>query len=141
MPRRRALMVLQREPVFVVGSGGFIDELLGVAGAENLGASFGEPYPQVAVEWLIDAGPEVLIDMSDEPGDPLDYWSRWPAIPAVAAGRVLHLEPARVTLPGPWLDGAIEALVGALHGRETAQALRAALASQGEPAPGSGSSG
>jgi len=131
-PRRRALMVLQREPVFVVGSGGFIDELLEVAGADNLAASFGEPYPQVAMEWLVDVGPEVLIDMSDEPGDPLDYWRRWPAIPAVASGRVLHLEPATVTLPGPHLDVAIAELVAALHGPEAAEALRLALAAADE---------
>ncbi len=122
-PRPRALIVLQRDPVFVVGSGGFIDELLAVAGADNLGAGFGEPYPQVAVEWLIDAAPDVLIDMSDEPGDPLDYWSRWPAIPAVASGRVLHLEPQIVTLPGPFLDRALLALVAALHGPAAAAEL------------------
>ena len=129
----RTLMVLQRDPVFVVGSGGFIDEMLTAAGADNLGASFGEPYPQVAVEWLIDARPDVLIDMTDEPGEPIAYWSRWPAIPAVAAGRVIHLDPRIVTLPGPWLDRALAELVAVLHGEEAAATLRVAQASP-EPA-------
>jgi len=119
----KTLVILQRDPVFVVGSGGFIDELLAATGARNLGAAFGEPYPQVAVEWLIAAGPEVLIDMTDEPGDPLVFWSRWPAIPAVAARRVLHLDPEIVTLPGPYLDRAVESLVEALHGRSVAMRL------------------
>ena len=119
----KTLVILQRDPVFVVGSGGFIDELLASTGARNLGAAFGEPYPQVAVEWLIDAGPEVLIDMTDEPGDPLAFWSRWPAIPAVAARRVLHLDPEIVTLPGPYLDRAVAALVEALHGSSVAMQL------------------
>ncbi len=122
-PHLKTLVVLQRDPVFVVGSGGFIDELLKATGAENLGAAFGEPYPQVAVEWLIDAGPEVLIDMTDEPGDPLAFWSRWPAIPAVAARRVVHLDPQTVTLPGPHLDRAVVSLVEALHGRSVAARL------------------
>ncbi len=122
-PHPKTLVVLQRDPVFVVGSGGFIDELLQVTGAQNLGAAFGEPYPQVAVEWLIDAGPEVLIDMTDEPGDPLAFWSRWPAIPAVAARRVVHLDPQTVTLPGPHLDRAVVSLVEALHGRSVAARL------------------
>jgi ABC-type Fe3+-hydroxamate transport system substrate-binding protein len=118
--------------VFVVGSGGFIDEMLTVAGARNLGAEFGEPYPQVAVEWIVDAGPEVLIDMTDEPGDPLAYWSHWPAIPAVGAGRVLHLDPKTVTLPGPYLDRAIEVLVAAVQGEPLAEALRLAAANAGQ---------
>ena len=119
----KTLVVLQRDPVFVVGSGGFIDELLKATGAENLGAAFGEPYPQVAMEWLIDAGPEVLIDMTDEPGDPLAFWSRWPAIPAVAARRVVHLDPRIVTLPGPYLDRAVASLLEALHGPGVADRL------------------
>jgi len=130
-PRPRSLIVLQRDPIFVVGRGGFIDALLASAGALNLGASFGEPYPQVAVEWLVEAGPEVLIDMTDEPGDPLEFWSRWPAIPAVASRRVLHLDPKTVTLPGPYLDESVQALVLAIHGREAAGELAAARASAG----------
>ena len=123
----RTLLVLQRDPVFVVGSGGFLDELLGWAGADNLGARFDDPYPQVAVEWLVDVAPEILIDMTAEPGEPLEFWSRWPAIPAVAAGRVLHLDPQVVILPGPFLDRSIRALVETLHGASAAAELAALL--------------
>jgi iron complex transport system substrate-binding protein len=115
-PRQRTVLVLQRDPVFIAGRGNFLDELLVAAGAENLGAEFPDAYPQVAVEWLVEAAPELLIDMTDEPGDPYRFWSRWPAIPAVAAHRVLHLDPKTVTLPGPYLDRSIAALVSALHG-------------------------
>ncbi|MFP6607148.1 MAG: helical backbone metal receptor [Myxococcota bacterium] len=122
-PHPKALVILQRDPVFVVGSGGYIDELLAATGARNLGAAFDEPYPQVAVEWLVEAGPDVLIDMTDEPGDPHAFWSRWPAIPAVATRRVLHLDPEILTLPGPYLDRAVVSLVEALHGRSLAMQL------------------
>lgn len=124
-PAPRTVLVLQRDPVFVVGRGGFLDELLGWAGALNLGARFDEPYPQVAIEWLVDAAPEVVIDMTPEPGEPLEFWSRWPAIPAVAAGRVLHLD--QVYLPGPFLDRSLRALVEALHGASAAAELAALL--------------
>jgi len=121
--RPRTVIVLQRDPVFIVGSGSFLDELLAAAGGDNLGARFEDAYPQVAVEWLVEAAPEVLIDMTDEPGDPLAFWSRWPAIPAVETGRVLHLDPKTVTLPGPWLDRSIAAMVAALHGPSAAASL------------------
>lgn len=126
-PRPRTLVVLQRDPVFVVGRGSFIDELLEAAGADNLGRRFETAYPQVALEWLLDAAPEVLIDMTEGPSDPISYWSRWPAIPAVAAGRVLHLDPKTVTLPGPYLDRSIETLIVALHGEAARADLLAAV--------------
>ncbi|MFP8873242.1 MAG: hypothetical protein VCB42_01620, partial [Myxococcota bacterium] len=44
------------------------------------------------------------------------FWSRWPTLPAVAGERVFSLDPQSVTLPGPWLDRALLALVSALHG-------------------------
>ncbi|MDH3685509.1 MAG: helical backbone metal receptor, partial [Myxococcales bacterium] len=36
--RPRTVLVLQRDPLYVVGRGSFIDEMLGAAGAENLAA-------------------------------------------------------------------------------------------------------
>ena len=116
--RRRVpmIMVIQRDPIFIVGSGSFIAEMLTAVGADNLGAEFDDAYPRVAVEWLLAAAPEVLLDLTPESQEPLAYWSRWPALPAVVSGRVLRLDPERVTLPGPQLDDSLEALAIALHG-------------------------
>ena len=116
--RPRTLIVLQRSPIFVVGSGSFIDEMLTVAGADNVAASFSDPYPRVGAEWLVAAAPELLLDMSPDPEDAFGFWSRWPAIPAVAKRRVKRLDAERVTLPGPYLDRALETLAAALHGSE-----------------------
>jgi len=119
----RTVVVLQREPTFIVGRGSFIDEMLGVVGADNLGASFDAPYPRVSVEWMVGAAPEVLIDMSPDTQAPAEYWSRWPSLPAHLNGRVLHLDPAQITLPGPNLDRSLELLAVALHGEAVARAL------------------
>ena len=116
--RPRTVLILQRDPIFIVGSGSFIDEMLGWVGGVNLGAEFDEPYPRVAAEWLVAAAPEVLIDFSPDALRGLAYWSRWPSLPAVANGRVLAIEPEKVTLPGPHLDRALELLATALHGPE-----------------------
>lgn len=110
-PRRRVVLVLQRDPLFVVGRGSFVDEMLGAAGAENLGRAFAETWPQVSREWLLAAAPELILDASDaEAGEPGPYWSRWPSLPAVRDGRVVALPPGVVTLPGPWLDRALALL-------------------------------
>lgn len=114
-PRVRTLLVLQREPFFVVGRGSFIDEMLRMAGAENLGAAFPEPYPRVEPEWLIDAAPELILDATDSTQEPERFWARWPSLPAVAQGRVVALGPGVATLPGPYLDRALETLARAIR--------------------------
>jgi ABC-type Fe3+-hydroxamate transport system substrate-binding protein len=103
----RAVVVLQRDPLYVVGSGSFIDEMLGQAGIVNLGRELGEPYPRASVEWLIAAAPELILDASDGPPAAAQFWKRWPSIPAVANGHADAL-PASVTFPGPFIDRSLE---------------------------------
>jgi iron complex transport system substrate-binding protein len=123
LPPPRVLLVLQREPIFVVGRGNFIEEMVQAAGATNLGAEFADAYPQVTVEWVVARAPEVLLDMSLEPEEPASYWSRWPSLPALARGRVLRLDPALVSMPGPHLDRALEKLAVGLYGDEILPAI------------------
>ena len=115
--RPRTVLVLQRDPLYVVGSGSFIDEMLVAAGAENLAAEFDSPYPRVGREWLLEAAPDVILDSSHQPeGDvPLSWWSQWPSLPAVRDGRVIGLPEGRITLPGPYLDRGLRDLAEALR--------------------------
>lgn len=114
-PRPRTVLVLQREPLYVVGSGSFIDEMLRSAGADNVAARLPDPYPRAGLEWLVDAAPELILDASGDPGSATEYWARWPSLPAVRQGRVRTLEPGLVTLPGPRLDQALRALASAMQ--------------------------
>jgi iron complex transport system substrate-binding protein len=114
--RPRAVFVLTREPLFVVGRGSFLDEMIALAGATNLGDAFDEAWPRTSLEWLVGAAPDVILD-SDSSAQPAPaYWSRWPSIPAVARGRVVGVPAGEVTLPGPDLDRALVTLARALHG-------------------------
>ncbi len=124
------LVVLQRDPVFVAGSGSFLDEMLSSAGCDNLARELGEGYPRAALEWVVSAAPDVILDMSlDATGNrPSDYWGRWPTIPAVSSQRVLHLDAELVTMPGPALDRALRAIARALHGEKVTSEIDAKLA-------------
>jgi iron complex transport system substrate-binding protein len=122
-PSRRTLLVLQRDPLFVIGRGSFIDEMLVAVGGVNLAGEFEDPYPRVAVEWLVSAAPAVLVDLSPGIEDATAYWARWPALPAVQQGRIVQLDPNDISLPGPHLDRSIERLAMAVHGPEMAEEL------------------
>ena len=139
--RPNTVLVLQREPIFIVGAGSFIDEMLHSAGGRNLGAEFAEPYPRVSAEWLVASAPEVLIDFSPEALSGVEYWSRWPSLPAVVNGRVLAIDAKQVTLPGPHLDRALVVLAVALHGSELSEEVARLRDPAPAPAPAQGDEG
>jgi iron complex transport system substrate-binding protein len=116
LPQPRTVLVIQREPLYLIGVGSFVDEMLRAAGAKNVAAEFESPYPRVSLEWLLASAPEVILDSSDDPEPAAAYWARWPSLPAVRAGRVLPVAQGVVTLPGPYLDRSLVTLARALHG-------------------------
>jgi ABC-type Fe3+-hydroxamate transport system substrate-binding protein len=115
-PHPRSVLVLQRDPLFLVGGGSYLDSLLRAAGADNLAASFPEAYPRVDLEWLIAAAPSLILDASEDPEPAQQHWRRWPSLPAVASGRVVPLVASEVTLPGPYLERALATLARAVAG-------------------------
>lgn len=118
-PPLRSVLVIQRDPLFVVGRGSFLDAMLSAAGAENVAEGFSEPYPRVSLEWLIAAAPEVILDASEDPMPAERYWERWPSLPAVAAGRVVAVPAAEVTMPGPHPERGLRTLAEALRDART----------------------
>lgn len=134
-PRPRAVIVLDRSPLYLVGGATFLDELLGAVGAVNLGAEVAQGYPRGSLEWLVAAAPELVLDLSPqvETQGALAFWARWPSLPAVRSGRVLALDATRVSLPGPDLDRALRDLAIAVHGEAIEAAIDRALASRAAP--------
>ncbi len=125
-PPLTAVLVLQREPLFIVGRGSFLDEMIAMAGARNLGAELGETWPRTSVEWLVGVAPQVVLDSDSDPAPAASFWARWPSLPAVANGRVVAVDAGDVTLPGPDLDRALLKLARALHGDALLQGIEIA---------------
>jgi ABC-type Fe3+-hydroxamate transport system substrate-binding protein len=109
--RPRTLLVLEREPLYVVGGGSYLGALLDAAGADNLARGFEEPYPRVSIEWLIAAAPELILDAADPAAEAASHWSHWTSLPAVARGQVRAID-RELTIPGPYLDRALARLAG-----------------------------
>lgn len=119
------LVVLQRDPLYVVGRGNFVEEILAGLGLKNAAATFDEAYPRVGREWVVERAPDIVIDLSPELEAPGEFWSRWPSIPAVENGRVIGLDASLISMPGPYLDRATHLLLGSVYGRELAAQLEA----------------
>lgn len=108
--RPRTVLVLQRDPLYVVGRGSFLDSMLAAAGAENLGATLASEYPRAGVEWLLASAPELILDAAPDPGAAMSHWSAWRSLPAVAAGNVIAVPAERLTMPGADLDASLALL-------------------------------
>jgi iron complex transport system substrate-binding protein len=121
-PSPRTVLVLQRDPLFVVGGGNFIDEMLASVGAENVARGWDEPYPRVSLEWLVAQAPEVILDSTRDAEPAQTYWARFVSLPAVRSGRVVRLPVGTATLPGPALDEALRLLARSVHGETLASA-------------------
>jgi iron complex transport system substrate-binding protein len=119
-PRVRGVLVLTRDPLYVVGGGSFIDEMLAIVGVENLGRHLTGTYPRASLEWLVEARPALVLDAGGDDAAARAFWSRWPSLPAVRDGRVVTIPEGVATLPGPWLDRGLETLARAVAGRSEA---------------------
>lgn len=60
-PARPAAVLVGLDPLVAVGGGSYLDGLLSACGLRNVLSARAEPYPQVSLESLAAAGPEVLV--------------------------------------------------------------------------------
>lgn len=112
LPRRRALFVVGREPLVVAGPGSFPDELLRIAGAENV-VKGGRPWPVYPLEKAVADDPDVVVDAALR--EPAEGIRRLAAIPAVRRGAVVRLPDDDLLRPGPRMVHGVEDLLVALH--------------------------
>lgn len=135
-PRPTIAVVVQRDPLFVVGGANFIDSMLQIAGTQNIAADYREPYPRIGMEWLIAASPQMLLDLSPDTVTAEVFWKRWPNIAAVKNERIISLDAALISMPGPDLDRSLRLLASTFWGAETLNRIRqeeAALAGEQSP--------
>ncbi len=119
-PRRRVLIAVGRDPLYVAGPGSHFDQLVRLAGGENVAADLGAPYALGSEEALRARRPEVIIDSSDNRaralrGVVLGTWASWTGVPAVTERRVFHLDPVRLSIPGPRLGEMAELVAKLIH--------------------------
>jgi len=61
LSRPRVYVEVGYNPLFTCGKGSFIDELIEIAGGENIAHEINKPYPRVSAEFIISRNPEVII--------------------------------------------------------------------------------
>ena len=111
-PRVRVLFVVGRDPLVVAGPGSYPDELLRLAGGENV-VKEARPWPVYPLERAVADDPALVIDGAVL--EPKDGLARLGAIPAVRRGSVHRLRDDGALRPGPRLASALDELSTALR--------------------------
>jgi iron complex transport system substrate-binding protein len=102
--RTRTLLFVSVQPLVAVGARTFLNELLVVAGGENLAASTGLTYPQLSREVVLDQDPAVLLvasDVMDSTQNVTALYPEWARLSAVRNGHVYRVNADLISRPGP----------------------------------------
>lgn len=99
-------------PYMSIGNDSFLNEIIEVAGLENIFGALKQKYPVVSEESIIAAGPEMILYASDAPLSKGDFLKRgsWKNIPAIKNGRIYQIDADLMTRPGPRVGKAALAL-------------------------------
>ena len=103
---------------FTVGPGSYLSELIGVAGGANIADRAPSPYPQLSLEEVVRADPEVIVLADADYGVTAEQVAArpgWSGISAVKNKKVFPISDSLVSRPGPRVAEAAEAYAKLLH--------------------------
>ena len=109
-------------PVYTAGKGTYIEDLITLAGGENLGSRAQGAWPQIGLETMIGWAPEVILTTDGRARDRLSQelerllqTDGWKVLPAVKSGRIHYLEDDLFLRPGPRTIDALERIARLLR--------------------------
>jgi iron complex transport system substrate-binding protein len=125
--RPKVLLVFERQPktlreIYASGGRGFLNEMLDIAGGENIFADVARESVQPSVETLLARAPEVIIEVraegliaEREVAGEREVWTGLASVPAVRSRRIHFLSGDYLVVPGPRFATATAALARVLH--------------------------
>jgi len=128
-PKRKVLFIVGRTPgavsdLIAVGRGSYISELIALAGADNVFADAGVPYPKVNMEDVIRRNPDVIIDMGHnemvtekQKQSVKQLWKKYSFLRAVQRDAVFPISADYFVTPGPRVGLAVRDIRRMVGGR------------------------
>jgi len=130
LPRTRIMFVVGRSPnrldgLIVVGRASYLNEIIELAGGENVFRDAVAAYPEVSLEEVLARNPETIVDMGDmadtvgvteaHKQDVVALWGRLGSVAAVKQKRVYAVAADIFVVPGPRVVEAARAFLQMLH--------------------------
>jgi iron complex transport system substrate-binding protein len=126
----KVLWAVQTEPMRVVGVKTFVNEIINIAGGQNVIAPTGDQYPAIGTEAILTSGAEVIIqsamgteEIAKQQESADKFWSRFANLPAVKDKKIYVIEADTVLRLGPRLPEGAIAVAKLLHPELFAQQI------------------
>ncbi len=105
------------DPLSTVGPGGFIHQLLEMAGGQNLAEDAGMEWFSIDEEIVLERDPEVILTFFAESRKALEEGRRsgWESVTAVSSGRIYTIDSDILVRPGPRIVLGLWELARLLH--------------------------
>lgn len=123
---KRVFYEVWDEPLMSAGPGSFIDELMQLAGLENIVADASGRYPRVSAEIVVQRDPEVILAPTThfQEVDISSFASRpgWSQVTAVREKQIFLIDGDQVSRCGPRLLDALDQIVASVYPDTAGQA-------------------
>ncbi len=111
----KVFVALWADPLYTVGRGSFVSELVALAGGRNIGDEIESPYFQASPEWVIGQNPDIILCLFS--GDAVQTAERFYGLPAFASLSAIRrrrvyggFDLDELLRPGPRVMRSVEAL-------------------------------
>ena len=123
---RKVLFLFGRQPgdltgLTTIGPGSFLDELITIAGGNNIFSDARGPYPQISKESLVMRAPEIIMELhpsgvSKEKAKSLHAdWTRLPPMPATKSDNIYYMTNNYLLIPGPRMGMTVKRFAETIH--------------------------
>lgn len=105
------------QPLMTLSGRHVVSEALRVCGARNVFEDLAPVAPQVSVEAVLAADPQMIVaaEPNGVPSPALERWKRYPTLRAVATGQLVTLDADRINRHGPRLPSEVARLCDAVE--------------------------
>lgn len=100
--------------LWTYGPGSFGDNLLGLAGGENIAGDLGHPYVQLDEEFVVASAPDIIVSVFT-PVEDIKSRQGWSDVPAIQSDRVYAIDGDLISRPGPRVVDGLEELARLIH--------------------------
>lgn len=130
LTRQKIMFIVSRTPgklesLMAVGQATYLNELIRIAGGENIFGGTQTSYPKISLEEVLARNPDVIADMGDmaetasvtaqHKKEVIDLWKRQPSLKAARSGRIFAVASDIFVVPGPRAVDAAREFVKMLH--------------------------